>query len=240
MSAAGSTLAAIMAGHSHRERFDDRCDRGYARSKRYPAIAAAVLVAVATLAGAGAPAAATDAVPLYIEVGDVARAPIGWVEFCAAHLAECATVPSAPRDVVLTPIAVKDLVSVNRYVNESVKPMTDLDHWGTIEKWSYPDDGYGDCEDYVLLKRRMLIQAGWPREALLITVVRDRNDDGHAVLTVKTDRGEYILDNQTEDLLPWFETGYRFVKRQSQRDPNVWVSLGDPRPAPTTVARQGH
>jgi predicted transglutaminase-like cysteine proteinase len=90
----------------------------------------------------------------------------------------------------------------------------------------------------VLLKRRMLIQAGWPREALLITVVRDRKDEGHAVLTVKTDRGEYILDNQIEDLLPWFKTGYRFVKRQSQSDPNVWVSLGDPRQAPTTVARQ--
>jgi predicted transglutaminase-like cysteine proteinase len=238
VSAAGSTLAATLARQSRREGLDVRRDRGCARSERYPAIASVVLVAVATLAGAGAPAAAADAVPLYIEVGDVARAPIGWIEFCASHLAECAAAPSAPRDVVVTPKAIKDLVSVNRYVNEAIRPMTDLDHWGTIEKWSYPDDGYGDCEDYVLLKRRMLIQAGWPREALLITVVRDRNDDGHAVLTVKTDRGEYILDNQTEDLLPWFETGYRFVKRQSQRDPNVWVSLGDPRPAPTTVARQ--
>ena len=139
---------------------------------------------------------------------------------------------------MLTAKAFKDLVSVNRYVNESVKPMTDLEHWGTIEKWSYPDDGYGDCEDYVLLKRRLLIQAGWPREALLITVVRDRRDEGHAVLTVKTDRGEFILDNQVEGILPWFETGYRFVKRQSQKDPNVWVSLGGPLPAPTTVARQ--
>jgi predicted transglutaminase-like cysteine proteinase len=201
------------------------------------AIAAVVFVAMATLAGAGA-AASRDAVPLYIEVGDVSRAPIGWVEFCTSHLAECAGVPSAPRDVVLTPKAIKDLVRVNHYVNKAVKPMSDLEHWGAIEKWSYPDDGYGDCEDYVLLKRRMLIQAGWPREALLITVVRDRNDDGHAVLTVKTDRGEFILDNQTDDVLPWFETGYRFVKRQSQRDPNVWVSLGDRPPAATTVARR--
>ena len=76
--------------------------------------------------------------------------------------------------------------------------MTDLEHWGVVEKWSYPEDGYGDCEDYVLLKRRMLMQSGWPREALLITVVRDRKGDGHAVLTVKTDKGEYILDNQDE------------------------------------------
>jgi predicted transglutaminase-like cysteine proteinase len=199
---------------------------------------AAAMLMAATLAGVGTALAAPDEPPLYVEVTEVARAPIGWVEFCASNPGECATIPSTPRDVVLTPKAFKDLASVNRYVNESVKPLTDLEHWGTIEKWSYPDDGYGDCEDYVLLKRRLLIRAGWPREALLITVVRDRKDEGHAVLTVKTDRGEFILDNQAEAILPWFETGYRFVKRQSQKDPNVWVSLGDPRPAPTTVARQ--
>ena len=77
----------------------------------------------------------------------------------------------------------------------------------------------------------MLIRAGWPREALLLTVVRDRKDEGHAVLTVKTDRGEFILDNQVEEILPWYETGYRFMKRQSQGDPNVWVNLSDSRAA---------
>ena len=136
----------------------------------------------------------------------------------------------------------RDLVRVNRWVNETVKPMTDMDHWGVIEKWSLPTDGYGDCEDYVLLKRKMLIDAGWPREALLITVVRDKKGEGHAVLTVKTDKGEFVLDNQNENVLAWTETGYRFVKRQSQSDPNVWVSLGDdrrrsPPPAPATAER---
>jgi predicted transglutaminase-like cysteine proteinase len=200
--------------------------------------AAALVLVAAAFAGLGAARAATDEAALYVEVSEVTRAPIGWVEFCAANPAECAAIPSAPRDVVLTAKALKDLASVNRYVNETVKPMTDLEHWGVIEKWSYPDDGYGDCEDYVLLKRRLLIRAGWPREALLITVVRDRKDEGHAVLTVKTDRGEFILDNQAEDVLPWSETGYRFVKRQSQTNPNVWVSIGTGRPAPTTVAHR--
>jgi predicted transglutaminase-like cysteine proteinase len=87
----------------------------------------------------------------------------------------------------------------------------------------------------VLLKRRMLIQSGWPREALLVTVVRDRHGDGHAVLTVKTDKGELILDNQNDEIRLWSDTGYRFVKRQSQADPNVWISLGDPRAAPATA-----
>ena len=107
------------------------------------------------------------------------------------------------------------------WVNDTIKPITDLEHWGVVERWNYPDDGYGDCEDYVLLKRRLLMQAGWPRQALLITVVRDKRGDGHAVLTVKTDKGEFILDNQNEDVLLWSETGYRFVKRQSQTDPNA-------------------
>jgi predicted transglutaminase-like cysteine proteinase len=171
----------------------------------------------------------------YVAVGEPTRAPIGWVEFCVEYKSECATRPAAPRDVVLTQKAWDDLVKVNNWVNANVQPVTDLEHWGVVERWNYPDDGKGDCEDYVLLKRRMLMQAGWPREALLITVVRDKNDDGHAVLTVKTNRGEFILDNQESQVLAWNKTGYRFVKRQSQSDQNSWVSLGEPR-APATVS----
>ena len=110
-----------------------------------------------------------------------------------------------------------------------------MDHWGVVERWNYPDDGYGDCEDYALQKRKMLMQAGWPRPALLMTVVRDRNGDGHAVLTVRTDKGEFILDNEVDEILPWSDTGYHFVKRQSQSDPNVWVSLGEPQGTPATA-----
>jgi predicted transglutaminase-like cysteine proteinase len=173
--------------------------------------------------------------PLFISTGDATRPPIGWVDFCADQPKECDTQPSSPRDVVLSAKTWKDLVRINKWVNEAIKPMTDLDHYGVVEKWAYPDDGYGDCEDYVLLKRRMLMQLGWPREALLITVVREKSGDGHAVLTVKTNRGEFILDNQNEAIVLWSESGYRFVKRQSQSDPNVWISLGDPRPAPATA-----
>ena len=172
----------------------------------------------------------------YIAVGATTRAPIGWVEFCIRYKGECDTRPSSPRDVVLTPKAWDDMAKVNAWVNDNIKPVTDLEHWGVVEQWDYPDDGKGDCEDYVLLKRRMLMQAGWPREALLITVVRDKKNDGHAVLTVKTDHGEFILDNQEAEILAWNRTGYRFVKRQSQGDPNTWVLLGDPPANPPTVS----
>jgi predicted transglutaminase-like cysteine proteinase len=188
---------------------------------------------VAALAVSSAQAASER--PLFASVGVSARAPIGWIEFCSEYAGECETKALDARDVVLSTKAWKDMVRINKWVNDTVKPITDLEHWGVVERWNYPDDGYGDCEDYVLLKRRMLMQAGWPRQALLITIVRDKRGDGHAVLTVKTDKGEFILDNQNEDILLWSDTGYRFVKRQSQEDPNVWLALGDPRPATATA-----
>jgi predicted transglutaminase-like cysteine proteinase len=200
----------------------------------------AVLAAAAGTAAAGERLAYGGPVNLHERVADIAvgaatRAPIGWVEFCVEYKPECDTRPSEPRDVVLTQKAWTDMVKVNAWANQNIEPVTDLEHWGVVERWNYPDDGKGDCEDYVLLKRRMLMQAGWPREALLITVVRDKRGDGHAVLTVKTNRGEFILDNQEAEILPWNKTGYRFVKRQSQSDPNLWVALGEPR-APVTVS----
>jgi predicted transglutaminase-like cysteine proteinase len=201
------------------------------------ALASAALV-VARPASAGPTASGAHAGndrELFITLGAPTRPPFGWVNFCVEYAPECETRPLEARDVVLTPKAWRDLAQINKWVNESVRPMTDMAHWGVVERWNYPDDGYGDCEDYVLLKRKMLLQAAWPRQALLITVVRDRNGDGHAVLTVKTDKGEFILDNQNPEILLWSETGYHFVKRQSQTDPNAWVGLGDPRPAIATA-----
>jgi predicted transglutaminase-like cysteine proteinase len=207
-------------------------------------LAIACLAALAAMAGGaaagehtayGGPAMSSGRAA-YAPVGSVTRPPIGWVEFCIRYKPECQTKPSTPRDIVLTPKAWSDMVKVNDWANENIKPITDLEHWGVVEEWDYPDDGYGDCEDYVLLKRRMLTQAGWPREALLITVVRDKKGDGHSVLTVKTNRGEFILDNQESQILAWNKTGYRFVKRQSQSDPNVWVALGEPHGAPATAS----
>jgi predicted transglutaminase-like cysteine proteinase len=196
-------------------------------------LGAAGFVLAAAVSGPAA-AAPVERV-LYSPVGEMTRPPIGWVDFCNDQPKECAGQATAPRDVVLSSAAWRDLVRINHHVNTTIKPVTDLEHWGVVEKWSYPDDGYGDCEDYVLLKRRLLIEAGWPREALLITVVRDKQGDGHAVLTVRTTKGEFVLDNQNPKVLAWTETGYRFVKRQSQSDPNVWVLLSHPRPATATA-----
>ena len=196
-------------------------------------LVAGALATLTTLAASAAMAGSERAI--FISLGQEARAPIGWMQFCNDHAAECDSASGSARDVMLTAKAWSDLVRINQWANNNIKPITDLDHWGVVERWDYPNDGFGDCEDYVLLKRQMLMKAGWPRSALLITVVRDKKGDGHAVLTVKTDKGEFILDNQAENIVLWSDSGYRFVKRQSQANPNAWVALGDPPPAATTA-----
>ena len=155
----------------------------------------------------------------------VARPVAAWSQMCQAIPAECTVDVSEPAFIALTPQVWRTITGVNRAVNARVKPRSDQDHWGVVDRWSYPDDGLGDCEDYQLLKRRLLAEAGLPRRAMRMTVVIDEKGEGHAVLTLRTDRGDLVLDNKTHHVLPWAATGYTFVKRESE-DGATWVSLG--------------
>jgi predicted transglutaminase-like cysteine proteinase len=175
-----------------------------------------------------APAMSDDLrIASYEPVGDQVKAPSGWLQFCRDWPSECPSVATAARDVAMTADSWKTIEDVNLTVNRQVKPVTDKDHYDRSEYWTYPQNNEGDCEDYLLLKRKILMEKGFPQAALLITVVALSNGDGHAVLTVRTTRGDFVLDNLRNDVLPWTETGYRFVKRQSQTDPNVWTALGN-------------
>jgi predicted transglutaminase-like cysteine proteinase len=168
---------------------------------------------------------ATPIATAALVTGD-ALPPVGWVQFCGENPSDCRVEALPAAAAKLDNRAWRELVRINRNVNDAIEPTSDIEQWGTLEKWSYPTTGKGDCEDYVIEKRKRLIEAGWPRQALLITVVRDRKGDGHAVLTVKTDRGDFVLDNQETRVKAWTDTGYSFVKRQSVEHPNKWVSLG--------------
>ena len=183
------------------------------------------------------PAQAAPAHASYAVAGPRTSVPYGWVDFCNRYATDCDVEPLSAVDVDLTAGAMKDLERINRQVNAAIKPETDMDHWGVVDRWDYPMDGRGDCEDYALLKRKILMSAGYPRQALLMTVVKDHEGEGHAILTVKTNRGEYVLDNLDDRVMAWSDTGYTFIKRQSQEDPNLWQSIGVPAPAPQFTAR---
>jgi predicted transglutaminase-like cysteine proteinase len=185
---------------------------------------ALTVVVLGLLAGT---ASAGPASP-YMELGGKASQPIGHFEFCRTHSGECSMKSSGDVRVRLSAARWNELVNVNNAVNAAVTPVTDEAMFGKPEVWFYPADR-GDCEDFVLLKRRELIARGWPVGALLITVARQRNGDGHAVLTVLTDRGDLVLDNLQPRVRLWSETDYQYVKRQSEYDTGRWVSIDDAR-----------
>ena len=160
--------------------------------------------------------------------------PIGYVNFCQEHRADCRPGPRFADRIQLTPAKFGQIEEVNTAVNTEIAPEADLDLYGKPEYWTYPTTK-GDCEDYVLLKRRILIERGFPESTLLITVVRDENDEGHAVLTVRTDKGDFVLDNKRREVMRWADTPYTFIKRQSERNPLVWISLLPPETAPQTA-----
>jgi predicted transglutaminase-like cysteine proteinase len=174
------------------------------------------------------PATASSERSAFMAVNGKTAQPIGHHEFCQVYTSEC-TVHSASRvRVRLDAERWAELNAVNNTVNTSVRPATDQELFGRPEVWEFPD-GAGDCEDFVLLKRRKLIEKGWPTGALLITVVRQSNGDGHAVLTVTTNRGDLVLDNLDAGIKLWSETSYRYLKRQSEYDSGAWMGIEDDR-----------
>ena len=181
-------------------------------------IAAILAVLVSSSSAFTAPASA-----LSMKVGGVTSQPIGHYEFCQSHKSECrAGVRTAPAKV--TDFGWSIVREINARVNRDITPMTDKELHGVDEIWSYPD-GAGDCEDFVLLKRRMLMEKGFAAGDLLITVVRKPDGEGHAVLTLRTAQGDYILDNLNNEVKLWTETPYRYLKRQASFHAGRWVSI---------------
>ncbi len=163
-----------------------------------------------------------------MKTGAATTQPVGHYDLCQRLPSECMQLAGSAKPMVLTPKSWALLQSVNNAANANVEPITDQDLWGVPELWSYPQNR-GDCEDYVLLKRRQLMAKGVSGHNLLITVVRQQNGDGHAVLTVRTDRGDFVLDNLESSIRLWTRTPYRFLKRQSVDGPADWVSINDGR-----------
>lgn len=149
--------------------------------------------------------------------------PVGYFEYCQRYADRCAR-PSDGPSIWLTKQRWTEIVQVNADVNQAVQPLTDNEIFGVEERWEYPSL-VGDCEDYALQKRKLLNEIGYPLGALLMTVGRDADGGGHAVLTVVTDRGDYVLDNMEQRVLLWKDAELYYLKRQSQDDPNAWVSL---------------
>jgi predicted transglutaminase-like cysteine proteinase len=175
--------------------------------------------------------------PTFMRIFGPAQPPHGFVRFCEASPKECASDDRKETRFDASAERLRELDDVNRAVNRAITPATDLEIYGVNEYWTLPRTK-GDCEDYALLKRHILIEKGWPVSSVLMTVVRDEKGEGHAVLTARTVQGDFVLDNKLEDVRFWNQTPYQFVMRQSYLNPRVWVAL-DTRQSPVATSLSG-
>jgi predicted transglutaminase-like cysteine proteinase len=154
-----------------------------------------------------------------------AQPPAGFVSFCMRFQDQCLPSANPANSVQLTSLNWTILKDVNDYVNRSIAPEDDLEHYGRAEYWTIPTDGRGDCDDYAVTKRKILIAAGIPELALRIAVVLTPDGSRHAVLTVATDKGDYVLDNLRGDIRSWASAQYTWIERQSPTSAWGWVAL---------------
>jgi predicted transglutaminase-like cysteine proteinase len=155
--------------------------------------------------------------PVTIAVQKATLAPLAYVKFCVSHKADCAKAEGETR-IQLTPKMRRELRQVNFGINRTIQPVNDVpgkDSWDA-------DVASGDCEDYVLTKRKRLIELGWSANALRIAVTYTPDNTGHAVLVVSTSQGDLVLDNRHNAVLDWRDTDLRWVKIQSPDNPLKW------------------
>ena len=131
-----------------------------------------------------------------------------------------------PARVVLTAQRLAVLRQVTQHVNSTITEVSDLEQYGREDVWTLPTSGKGDCEDFALLKRKLLADSGWPTSTLLVTAVQTAAGEPHAVLIARTDKGDYALDNKTSEIRPFAATGYTILSQQSQKSPGKWISAG--------------
>lgn len=150
-------------------------------------------------------------------------APSGARELCQQYIWACdrssrTTIPNAS-------VELKIADRVNRAVNRSVREISDRRQYGRPEVWSLPTGRGGDCEDFALLKKRELIRLGLAPSKLAIATALDRRRNSHAVLIIRTDQGDYVLDNLTDRMKPWHATGYSFLRMQDITTPSGWIMV---------------
>lgn len=191
----------------------------------------------AVLADSTKPLRSQDSASSFMRIYGPTLPPYGFVRFCESMPGECRQGPLEETRFNATPARMRQLDEINRHVNKVIEPATDMEIYGETERWAIPTTR-GDCEDYALLKRKLLIERGWPASSLLMTVVRDEKGEGHAILTARVSQGDFILDNKHDEIRLWHKIRYSFVMRQSYIDPRVWVSL-DPRDASTPIPVAG-
>lgn len=180
------------------------------------ASALACIILAVSIFSTGSAAAYLPEKPAFETVTHAAAiTPLSMQYFCAQNKSECAS--SGRGQVTMTPDLMAVLKQVNSHVNRAIRPQRD-----TSDVWNLNPQS-GDCEDYVLTKRSLLVRNGVSSGALRIAYTHTRRGEPHAVLIVRTSDGDYVLDNLTSAVKTLPASGYR-IRSMSTSNPNAWTA----------------
>lgn len=194
----------------------------FARIKT-PLSCGALVAASAFMIGAATPAQAVGpSSDAFLVAKRSVAAPKGSVGLCTNYRWACARTGSRG---VSNEAALRLAKAVNNRVNRTTREIEDLAQYGREEHWALPTATGGDCEDFALLKKKKLIESGVASETLLMATVLDRDLRSHAVLVMRTDDGDLVLDNLSNRILPWKRTGYTFLRMQNPSSPRRWDAI---------------
>lgn len=165
---------------------------------------------------------ATIAAPRHIPLANAVSAPSAAKDLCTRYAWACR--PS--KQGLADPARMLDLADqVNRGVNRRVPSVDDLSQYRVKDYWTIPSTRGGDCEDFALLKKRELIARGIPADRLLIATAFSKRAGPHAVLILRMDDGDRVLDSLNSRIKPWHSTEYTFLRVQNPDAPGTWLSV---------------
>jgi predicted transglutaminase-like cysteine proteinase len=148
-------------------------------------------------------------------------APFQHVRFCLRYPADCQPSSVHNARVEFNPQTIELIRRVNNAVNQTIAPRDKNYEKNLKDGWTIAPSA-GDCNDYAVTKRHMLLKNGFPSSALLLSVIKTPSGVGHLVLIVATTKQDIVMDNLTEAIVPWQTTNYRWLKIQSAIDPRNW------------------
>jgi predicted transglutaminase-like cysteine proteinase len=154
-------------------------------------------------------------------------APMAFTQFCLKYPSDCKSgrlLLEGDR-IELNDMRRSELETVNRTVNSSIRPERNEDGLAG-EKWLL-SPLRGDCNDYAVTKRHQLIARGWPARTVLLSEVVTVSGEHHLVTVVRTNNGDLVLDNLTDQIKPWSRTPYRWLRIQTPKNPNYWASISE-------------
>ncbi len=169
-----------------------------------------------------APAASANSSTAFLKPQKAIHAPAGFAGLCNRYSWAC---KASARSGVSAQQKLSLANQINRSVNRQVREVEDRTQYGVEEHWALPTRRGGDCEDLVLLKKKLLVERGVPSQSLLIATVLDRKLNSHAVLVMRTGQGDLVLDNLTNKIKPWNKTGYTFLKLQNPNALTRWDAV---------------